>query len=65
MLRLLNILGSQNFKDNLMSLAVKIDNKTTEVISPKELENKLELLMEKQNKFNNATGTVTFLMKNL
>ena len=65
MMRLIEILGSKKFENNIISLATKIDNKSIDFISKIDLEEKLELLLKKNNEFNDATSTVTFLMKNL
>ena len=65
MMRLIEILSSKDFENNLMSLAKKIDNKTIDFISVKDLEKKLELLIKKNKEFNDATSSVTFLMQNL
>ena len=63
--RLLNIFGSNEFKNNILNLSNKIDNNSIDFITSDQLMKKLDFLIKKNDDFNDAMGRVTFFLDNL
>ena len=63
--RLINIFGSNEFKNNILNLSNKIDNNTINFITSDQLAKKLDFLIKKNDDFNDAMGRVTFFLNNL
>ena len=63
--RLINIFGSNEFKNNILNLSNKIDNNTVNFITSDQLMKKLDFLIQKNDDFNDAMGRVTFFLNNL
>ena len=63
--KLLDVISSQNFKSNLLSLRDKIDRKLVDFINPNELALQLDKLENAHSKFNEIFDDLLVLLKNL